>query len=101
MADRVLQNDTISPLVEKFDTNGKSSSMQPRGDEENLKGKKSSRKMSEEIVKSSKYPKEVNSSFRSDQSGDDIENKLSSSSEGDVQRGLQFNHKSKVCMVYI
>ena len=37
----------------------------------------------------------------SDQSGDDLENKLSSSSEGDVQRGLQFNHKSKVCIVYI
>ena len=36
----------------------------------------------------------------SDQSRDDLENKLSSSSEGDVQRGLQFNHKSKVCIVY-
>ena len=95
MAERELQGDSNTPLVQNSDLEAKMYNNHPKPKEESSKNKKSDRKMSEEMERSIKYYQDINSSFRSNQSGDDLENKLSSSSEGDVQRGLEIYHKSK------
>lgn len=101
MAERTLQGDSSAPLVDNNDIEEMNYIKQQKYKDWSLKNKKNNRKMSEEMAKSSKYTKDINSSFRSNQSGDDLENKLSSSSEGDVQRGLEIYHKSKVWLVII
>ena len=55
--------------------------------------KKVSRQHSNELIKSLNFSRKINSSFRSEQSGEDVERGLSSSFDGEIQGGL----KSQQC----